>query len=289
MWHLSKIPKIAHFYWGNDTLSYLRFLTIYSFKKFNPDWEIRFYYPKVKYRGAKTWSTFEHSGKFTGLNYLGTLWSLPFPKIEVDFSDYGLNDQLPESFKADFLRWRLLGTVGGLWSDFDIIYFRPLEQLYLNALRQQSVDTVVCLGEDVNHNYHSIGFLLGSRHNRYYQFISEATRDRLNPGVYQSIGSQIPNAYFPNLAAIRARFPELNVANLALNVVYPLDHTMTPYLFHTGYLHYLAATSIGVHWFAGHPEAGVFENLLNEHTIINYDNIIALVIKQNGMLTCIKG
>jgi hypothetical protein len=289
MWHLSKIPKIAHFYWGNDTLSYLRFLTIYSFKKFNPDWEIRLYYPKVKYRGEKTWSTGEHSGKFTGLNYLDTLWSMKIPKIEVDFANYGLNNNMPESFKADFLRWRLLATMGGLWSDFDIIYFRPLDKLYLNTVRQQFLDTIVCLNEDINNNYHSIGFLLGSQNNRYYQFISSQTHSMLNPDAYQSIGSQIPNSHFSGMATLRTRFPELNVANLAMNVVYPLDYTMTPYLYHTGYLHYLAATSIGVHWFAGHPESGVFENLLNEHTIINYDNIISLVIRQNGMMTCIKG
>ena len=66
MWQLQKIPKLAHFYWGNDTLSFLRYLSIYTFSKFNPDWRIQFYYPAQKYHGARTWGTPEHTGRFHG-------------------------------------------------------------------------------------------------------------------------------------------------------------------------------------------------------------------------------
>ncbi|HYH03953.1 MAG TPA: hypothetical protein VEC37_12680 [Bacillota bacterium] len=288
MWNLHKIPKIAHFYWGNDSISYLRFLSIYSFKKFNPDWEIRLYFPVVKYRGVKTWGTPEHSGQFSGLDYMPELLNLPIEKIAVDFTDYGLDNNVPESFKADFLRWHLLATVGGLWSDFDIIYFRPMDHLGLNKAHYKFLDTIVCLREIPGEVYHSIGFLLGAPENRYYQFIFKQIASFINLGNYQSIGSSIPNTYFPSITSIRERFPDLHLANLPMDVVYPIDYTMVPYLFHTGYLHYLSEACIGLHWFAGHPEAGVFENLLNEHTIINYDNIISLVIRKNGMLTCIK-
>ena len=39
------IPKIAHFYWGNEILPFLRYITIYSFSILNPDWEIKLYLP----------------------------------------------------------------------------------------------------------------------------------------------------------------------------------------------------------------------------------------------------
>ena len=60
------------------------------------------------------------------------LLAMEIEKIEVDLNELGVDNRMPESFKADFLRWRLLATAGGLWSDFDIIYFKPMESLYLN-------------------------------------------------------------------------------------------------------------------------------------------------------------
>ncbi|HOP74622.1 MAG TPA: hypothetical protein PLC07_06150 [Bacillota bacterium] len=280
MWHLSNIPKIAHFYWGNDTISFLRYLTIYSFKKYNPDWEIRLYYPKVKYRGSKTWHTGEHASRYNGPNYMNHLLNLGVNRIEYDFSVHGLANEIPESFKADFLRWYLLGTVGGLWSDMDIVYFRPVDHLYLNQEANSALTTIVCLHEASPENYHSIGFLMSSPNNPYYKFITSQTYGMLNLTDYQSIGSRIPNLYFPKFSMIADRFPGLTVANLAPDVVYPIDFTMVPYIFHTPYMHYLTERSIGLHWFAGHPEALHFENLINDDSHVGYNSIIAQLVRK---------
>lgn len=279
MWYLTNIPKIAHFYWGNDTISYLRYLTVYSFKKFNPDWEVRLYQPVIKYQGGKTWGSPEHSAKYNGLNYLANLLNLDVKKVEVDFTNYGMSNQMPESFKADFLRWYLLATVGGLWSDMDIIYYRPISELYLNHPSNQPLNTLVCMQENTFDNYHAIGFLLGSAANPYYKFINSKTYSMLNLGDYQSIGSKIPNYYFGTLPRIRERFPYLAVGNLSLDVVYPINYTMVPYIFNTPYIHYLKEITMGLHWFAGHPEALIFENLINHDSHLGYNNVVAQVVR----------
>jgi hypothetical protein len=278
--YLTKIPKIAHFYWGNDTISFFRYLTVYSFKKFNPDWVIKLYYPKIKYQGEKTWHTQEHSQKFTGTNYIDRLFSMGIEKIEIDFNNYGMDNYMPETFKADFLRWYLLSTSGGLWSDFDIIYFRPMDNFYLNSPANKHLDTLICLNSDSSGTYHSIGFLLGSVNNPYYRFVNSQTYGMLKKGDYQSIGSGILNHYFSNMLLIQQRFPALNVGNISADVVYPINFTMVPYIFHTPYMQYLTERSIGLHWFAGHPEAGKFENLIDENTHVGYNNIISQIIRQ---------
>jgi hypothetical protein len=43
MWHLKEIEKTLHTYWGGDSMSYLRYLTLASFRKLNPDWKIFLY------------------------------------------------------------------------------------------------------------------------------------------------------------------------------------------------------------------------------------------------------
>lgn len=280
MWYLDRIPKLAHFYWGNDTLSYLRYMAVFSFKKLNPDWKIKLYVPKYRYTGGKTWGTSEHSSPFCGLDYTGKLMALGLEKVEIDFSNFGIDNMIPETFKADFLRWYLLSTSGGLWSDFDIIYFQSLEAFYLNHPLYRALDTSICLQAESGGSYHSIGFLLSSVGNPYYRFISGQTYGMLDLGDYQSIGSRIPNLYFPSAIQIRDRFPGINLENISPDVVYPINYTMVPYIFHTPYMHYLTEQTIGLHWFAGHPESCKFENLLNDDSLVGYNNIISQVIRR---------
>jgi hypothetical protein len=280
MWHLRKIPKLVHFYWGNDTISFLRYLSVYTFQKFNPDWRIQFYYPTEKYRGARTWSTPEHSGKFSGPNYLGRLLDLNIEKIELNFADLGIDSQIPETFKSDLLRWYLLTHVGGLWSDMDILYFRPVDSLDLNAPAAQEVDTVVCLDENGGYNYHTIGFLMSAPGSLYYQFALKESYCCMDLSKYQSIGGNLLRHNFPTMASIQSKFPGLRVENLSLDVVYPLNDTLVPLIYHTGYMHYLTHRTIGLHWYAGHPATREFEDCLTEQTYCNYQNIIANLIRE---------
>jgi hypothetical protein len=278
MWDLGKIPKTAHFYWGNDTMSFLRYLTIASFRKFNPDWRVIFYYPKIKFSGAKTWGTPEQSNRFTGIDYMGRLMSLNIEKVEVDFVNYGLNNEIPETFKADFLRWYLLSNTGGFWSDLDIIYFRPMAGLYFNNCMHRNTDAVICLNEAGPESFHSIGFLMASARNEFFKFINSESYRCLDLTRYQSIGSNILNLHFPTLSQIKNQFRTLNVVNIPMDVVYPLNGDYVPYIFHTGYLHYLTERTIGLHWYAGHSAAGEFENAINEHNFFHYSSILSNVI-----------
>ena len=59
MWHLTNIPKIVHFYWGNEKLSYLRYMSVYSFRKLNPDWKIKIHVPGALSMIAPTWGSNE--------------------------------------------------------------------------------------------------------------------------------------------------------------------------------------------------------------------------------------
>jgi hypothetical protein len=280
MWHLRKIPKLVHFYWGNDTLSFLRYLSIYSFQKFNPDWRIQFYYPAERYQGERTWNSPEHTGKFHGQNYLDRLENLNIEKIKLNFADLGIDNQIPETFKSDMLRWYLLTHVGGIWSDMDILYFRPVNCLYFNLPVYQETDTVICLCENDWYNYHPIGFLMSAPGSQYYQFVLKQSYACMDLTKYQSIGNNMLRQTFPTLAAFKSKFPALRVENLSLDVVYPLNDTQVPLIFHTEYMHYLTPRTIGLHWYAGHAATHEFENILTEQTYPNYQNIISNLIRE---------
>lgn len=253
---------------------------MYSFKKLNPDWQIKIYYPKVNYEGENTWQSQEHFYKFTGENYFDRLLAMDVEKIQVDFSQASIDSNIPESFKADFLRWHILANEGGLWSDFDIIYFKPMDSLVFNSQANSNTDTFVCINDSRVYYRHLIGFLMSSPNNDFYRFVLQQAYSRLDLKNYQSIGSLILNAHFQSIQSARFRFRHLHIANIDLASVYPLNELNIPLIYHTNDLSAVTGETIGIHWYAGHPEAGIWENAVTESSYKNYDNGLSQIIGQ---------
>lgn len=87
------IPKIAHFHWTGPPLSWLRIVSIASFKKFNPTWEIR-------------------------------LHDTP-PEIR----QYGLQ----YNQESDWTWWKVLARHGGFQVATDIVFLKPVPNQWLNC------------------------------------------------------------------------------------------------------------------------------------------------------------
>lgn len=263
------IPKIVHFYWGSEILPFLRLLTIWSFIKFNPDWEVRFYYPK-KRTTIMSWPTHEHKYAVSGQDYMETVTQF-LPKvhpnvkiIELDFSLLMEYDEVSEVHRSDFLRWHILSTEGGLWSDMDIIYFRNIDIDLHNH-------TCFC----VNNEYgHSVGFLLSAPKNKIFRRIKQKALAGYNPDNYQSMGSVVLNKLYP--AGIRADF-----YNLPMDIVYAYNAHLIPEIFTEGPRGALRFTrrSVGLHWYAGHWLAGKYINLITKDNVNNFNNVLGSALR----------
>lgn len=274
-WELKNIPKIAHFYWGEEVLPYARYLTVFTFLKHNPDWKIKYYYPKIRQK-KQMWNSFELKYDVSHLeDYTSQLKKLPIETIELDFSLLLMPNDISEVFKSDLLRWHLLSTVGGLWSDMDILYFRSMTYLLNNIKENQEIDTTVT----INSKYgHSIGFLMSSPNNSYYQYILTKTRKYFNPLQYQSLGTGILQPEFINLSAINKKIPDINVINIDNNAVYSYDATMISLIYNSNSLENFKSNSIGMHWYAGHPLAGNFITKITEKNYTEFNNVAGDVI-----------
>jgi hypothetical protein len=53
-------------------------------------------------------------------------------KLSVDFDKLGFGENMAEVHKNDYIRISALNHYGGLWSDTDIIYFRPMVNIPVN-------------------------------------------------------------------------------------------------------------------------------------------------------------
>lgn len=107
------------FYWGNSTMRFLRFMSLYSASKLNPAEQIRLYRkrsPEIAANDSPVEPKYDYMRHLSKLSNLEIVW---------------LEDVLPgfsraEPNTADTIKYYHLAEFGGTVSDMDIIYFKPL-------------------------------------------------------------------------------------------------------------------------------------------------------------------
>lgn len=271
---MKKIPKIVHLYWDGSPMSYLHLLTVVSIHELNPDWRIIVHTPKIKFEGI-TWRTGEQSVKYTGKDYWPTLTELDYVEIDVfDFDSISISSTIPEVFKSDFIRWYLLSTVGGVWSDFDILYIKPFDSISFEG--NMISGTVEELSTAIVYDgfHHIIGFYMSEANNQFFKTIFDKSRTSLIPSGYQSVGSRLVMKLYPTLDKIKMMYN--NVSNLPMEVVYPIlpsDKTITDLFTSNNIDNYFTDKTIGVHWYNGDritkEYLNNFESRKDDNTIIS--------------------
>lgn len=278
IWHLEKIPKVVHFYWGGKTLPFLRYLSIYSFKLMNPDWKVHFYYPS-KISTVKSWGSHEHKYETENEknNYYDDLQEMDIEFRQLNMLNYVPDHTVPEVFKSDMFRWNILSKTGGLWSDMDILYLKPITCCPFNTEANKNVDNVISLNRQNPDSYHSIGFLMGEYHSKYYQFVNQMAKKLLiDYNDYQSLGATMLNRELGSFDAIHKKIPGLNIITIEPKLVYAFyPFKKIEDLFTDSGRNWYSDESIGIHWYAGHQAAAPFvKNMTHE----NYGDYISTPI-----------
>jgi hypothetical protein len=279
MWHLTKIPKVIHFYWGNEKLSYLRYLSVYSFRKLNPDWQIKIHIPAVLSTDLPAWDTIHQKNIKIDNDYFDRLEELDVEIIEQDFSE-DFDNSAHEVHKCDFLRWKILAEEGGVWSDIDILYVKPISDLMENV-EEESADIFLC---NFRKSKHAIGFLMSSGNNTFFRKLSELAQINYDKTVYQCIGSKLIDYNYHSPVRIRKAFgKETAVCFIDPASVYTLQEAQIPMFFTSLDDELLSLIDspgiIGFHWYAGHPLSQEFESRLDESNVDQFNNFLTAIIK----------
>jgi hypothetical protein len=292
MWHLTRIPKIAHFYWGGTKLSYLRFLSVKTFRRQNPDWSILIHVPKIVSSVVPCWESFQQKNVNIEHDYFDELNTIEDLKIVThNFNRYRFDNQAHEVHKSDFLRWKLLNKYGGLWSDIYILYTKPMWALSENTPENAHIDTALCPLMDAKK--HTVGFLLSSKKNNFFQSISRQARKQYTPTLYQCMGSDLINSRFETFESLQKRFRKNNFLFLEKNCVYSITSKEIE-MFYQDVDRFVqkklnSKDTVGFHWFAGHPHSQQFENTLTQHNVGEYNNLLTTIIKEIPVETCSQG
>ena len=286
-WNLKKIPKIASFYWGSDKMSFLRYLTILSFKINNPDWSIHLYIPKNvsnsvswKEKGGDNFHKCDQKD-YKGEDYYDRLVNEVAVKIiKVDFSKTFLTKEAPEPHKSDLLTWQILATKGGLWCDMDIVFCRPLNDMF--KYYNPDSDTVLCYDNRIPEYDGSpskpIGFLLSSPNNIFFKRAILESKNNYKSSSYQSIGTVTLKRLGNTIEECKRKFYTNVIENINPDHIYHFHHKKISQIYNKNIK--IPEQLIGIHWYGGHPLSQEFNNRINLENYKNENNTLGNLIKE---------
>ncbi len=274
-WNLKQIPKQVFFYWGSSKMSFLRWMTIASFRYHNPDWRILLYKP-IKRTDVIPWCNkmFDNDGT-QFLDYTNSFHRLGVEMVDFDFGSIGINNDLNEIHKSDLIRYHLLSQIGGVYADMDILWIKPMTELTVNHEAQdqaRSRATYVYFGQVPGEprEAHAIGFLMSTPGGRFYTDVFRRACERLHLSSqeYQAYGADLLNERF--LRPVIEDYGD--VGYIGKEAVYAIDHDDREFLYQAEGLHLLSESSVGIHWYGGSEYVGQLIYTLNHANFLKYDN-----------------
>lgn len=248
------IPKVLYLYWGGQPLSWLRYLTAKSFNKHNPDWQIKVYYP-TEPTDHVSWESEENPLEYKGKDYFQHLEEIA-ELLPFDMKKVGMDNRASEVHKSDVFRLWVLHQFGGVYSDFDIIYTKPIpvfdERVYYHD----------------KEDYYAVGFLAAKKNDPLYKELLN-TAPLITANKYQVFGATMWGNKLTE---------EPEGINLPKNFIYSYDWTDVKGLFTKNKK--LPKDAVGVHWYGGSAIAREWENDLTPENVHEYDTTITNLIKE---------
>ena len=128
---MKNIPKVCYMCWvGSQNMPLLTIFTVISFHRFNPDWKIIFY---RSIQNSEDIGKYPYTYNYTGDDYFYMIKEMDFVEIRIiDLTKLGLKSDILNIHTpglSDILRINTLYENGGAWSDSDIIWLKPLDEI----------------------------------------------------------------------------------------------------------------------------------------------------------------
>lgn len=262
----SEVPKHMNFFWANEKMSWLRYMTLYSFRKHNPDWPVTLYLSHSPIKD-KTWTSVEEQDFFS---FKGDDWLPKVEELDIELKTwkFAIKHRVGPSQQSNFFKWSHLATQGGFYSDLDIIYMKSLEPLYSKVRKEDA-------GLSYNDLHFSIGFLFSKAESPLFSEINRFATKTFTLDEYQSAGVKSLNTLLDCTGsgcwdALEAKFPKLSFYNVEMPLFYPISFREPDRIFELKET--FPKETLGLHWYAGLALAQKHNNLIKPSNLHTYKN-----------------
>jgi hypothetical protein len=231
-------------------------MTLASFRRWNPEWEMQLYTPTLPCAG-KTWNTIECDD----MEYAGPDYNALVESLEI--ARHQWKSPVPHMAAApasDLFSYDYLSTIGGWYSDMDILWCRPMIDVAAKT------DVVLCKTANV----FAVGLMASSGGSPFWGDVFRLAGHSYRTNEYQSCGVLVLDNHIGKVDSLDKRYPAQHVVVLPDATVYPWDYRQTHRIFSE--TNTVPENSTGIHWFGGHPNAQRWNNRLTADNCRDYDN-----------------
>ena len=217
---------------------------------------------------TKSWKTTEQKEEYTGTNYFNSLKNISNVFIhEIDFDNIPFKyKDASEIIKSDYFRIYILNKYGGLWSDFDIIYFNNIEQYYHNKGLSKNTNVILYKYSGV----YPVGLFLCNRNNSVFDVILKNIESFYNRESYQCLGSNMIRCLFASKNAkqitLQMKLSELHIDNADCYLPFKWNEYELLYNNNTSLKKETYKNNkniVGIHWFNGGKKSKQYNNRLD--------------------------
>lgn len=268
--------KTCYFYWDASPMALLQTFGVISFHKYNPDWGI----VVCVTRQRDQFKPNTYTRTYTGPDYFHLIANLDYVEIrEIDIRDYDLPTDASTVLATDLFRMRILYREGGVYSDHDVIWLKPMS--VFNGIEHlgnmKDFDCMACYyGYTTGH--HNVSIMMAEKGSRFLKTIIDAQNIVRGKYTDQCWSAELFNRMFPSWDVLKNQFPRMLAVKY--ETFYPYSTFDLSPLFKQDDLSVLNDNVMAVHWFAGNILSNEF---MNEDSLTRSCSITT-ILKNEGYI-----
>jgi len=247
-WSPNKIDKHMYFFWGSGAMPWLRYQTLVSFRKLNPDWKMTL--AICNEANAINGPEKEYTDSQPTIDYLPKVQSL-----DVEVHNWKQPNGVRFASQAsDLYCWETLANNSGWYADLDILFLQSMHTL--DGATSQADAVFIPMG-----HYMTVGFI-GSNKCSLFANAYEVAINRLrhSPQDTQICGSRTMQrlaCHCNNFGRrdtflwMQKQYPQFNLCGLPPSTLYTWDWQEAEKWFAPRSTTPPSPLGLGIHWYGG--------------------------------------
>lgn len=275
---MKNIPKTCYLYWNDKPMSLLHVLTVVSFQRLNPDWLIVINLVTNAKEEVDNSNINPKYRDYTGKDYFYMLRDIPNVQIRESYLDP--KNKIHSILVSDIWRREILFERGGVYSDFDVIWLKPMSEFVnIDCIGDPSDFDCTVSYYNQTYGFHNVSNIVAEEGSPFLGSLIDITKSIHPPYGDQSFGTDMLNNNYPSWEYIKNRFPR--TIALKYETFYPYSTFNLRQLFSDDTLTPIQSKNVMcVHWFNGNEWA---KEYINQEA---YDRPCSMtsILKQEGLI-----
>ena len=255
-------------FWSGGDISYLRYLTLASLRKFHPDSQIDLYMSKEFLNDGVKWGCEKQDFQYDQCEQHVSIEDIE--KLDVNIKSFDAFENYTPNYQSDFFRWWWLKEHGGFYLDMDQIILKSFAELDLDY---DLITTRYKLSWGAA--YYPVGVLGAVKTSEIVDYANDMLVKYYNPNDYNSLGPWGFRSVY-NLKTWRDK-----VHFTPSQYFYPIPESQYMPVAYENSIK-LPEDVFAFHWYGGLPQSQEFNRIFTREFAEAHDDTVSNIVRENN-------